>query len=93
MIEPEIIAQFIEQTDQQLHILHNLDSSYSDLLSTTSSIRDEASNTQFEDSINILSRWLYTVSTHIRRRIEKFEIHREHLIKWYYNGFLGSEDW
>ena len=93
MIAPEIIEDFIEQTDQQLQILDRLDRTYSDLLSTTSSIREESNNTPLKEVITILVNWIYTISARIRRKIEEFEIHREHLVRWYYNGLLGSEDW
>ena len=93
MIAPELIGDFIEQTDHQLRVLYSLDTTYSTLLSSISIIREQSNNSQFEEVIIILYKWIYTTSTRIRRRIEEFEIHREHLVRWYYNGLLGSEDW
>ena len=93
MVPSETIERFIELTDQQLQLLHRLDNTYSDLLHTTSIIREESKDSQFETSIVTIGKWIFTTSTHIRRRIEALEIHREHLVWWYYNGLLGSEDW
>ena len=93
MIAPEIIEQFIDETNTQISTLQNLDRTYTDLLTKTSEIKEESRNSQFEEAIIPLNKWFYTVSTQIRRRIEALEIHREYLIGWYNNGLLGSEDW
>lgn len=93
MIAPDIIYEFIEQANKNLTLLHHLDRSYSQTLVTISSIREEARESPFAESIKILISWIYKISAKIRSHIERFEIHREHLISWYKNSLLGAEDW
>ena len=93
MLAPESIRELITSANNHINTLQRVDLDISYLLHNFSQLEQDSQSTKFEDVIYIISKWLYSFSVKIRNQLEVYIIHRQHLILWEENGFLGSEDW
>ena len=93
MLHPEDIRDLIESSEYQLYLLHQSDTLTSNLLNNLAGVKEDTQVPKYKAILKIVSRWLLSLSFRIRNHIEKYTIHRQHLLSWEENGFLGADDW